>query len=90
MKAHAIFVVVGSTGEYSDHTEWPVCWRHTAEDARAVAEKLEAEADEFQRYRGEEDYDARRAGMLDAGFQDSYTSTRYTVWTVLDDPRGTP
>lgn len=34
---HLIYIVVASCGEYSDHSEWFVCWRTTREEATEVA-----------------------------------------------------
>ncbi|HEY6036970.1 MAG TPA: hypothetical protein VIV58_21975 [Kofleriaceae bacterium] len=38
-----IWIVTGSSGDYSDHTMWVVCWRHTEEEAVAVQTALTTE-----------------------------------------------
>lgn len=90
-----IFVVVGRTGEYSDASEGPVCWRSSLGEAETVIAELQRQADEYKRW-----YDAdcdgevygaageqRRAAMLDPSFACDYPGTSYRVWTVCEDPR---
>jgi hypothetical protein len=86
-----IYVVVGRTGEYSDRSEWPVCWRESLADADAFVAKLEAEAVAFKKWEDENpgeymDADRRKSAMTDPMFACDYTGTTYYVWTVERDP----
>jgi hypothetical protein len=88
-----LYVVIGSSGEYSDHSEWPVCWRSTIEEAQLVVEQCQREAEAFQRWHNAEmvpdwsEEQRRKAAMLDQSFTHGYTGTRYYVWTIPEDPR---
>ena len=89
-----IYVVIGKTGEYSDRSEWPVCWRDSLEDAQAVVAKLDAEAAEFKRFEDSEEgmsnyaeQDKRKAAMTDPSFSCDYTGTTYHVWAVDKEAR---
>lgn len=89
-----IYVIVGSTGEYSDKNEWPVCFRFTLDEANQVIVELQRQADEFKRWADEpennaysKEGEAKRAAMLDPSFSCDYTGTTYHVWTVCEDPR---
>ena len=83
---HKVYVVMGYTGEYSDHEEWYV-------RAFMVKEKAETFAVECKRiYRealvriGEDKFPGFGKNEwrhpLDPGFTDSYTGTEYTVLEV--------
>lgn len=39
-----IWIVYGAEGEYSDHSEWPVAWFKSSEDAAAFATRLNESA----------------------------------------------
>ena len=88
-----IYIVYGSTGEYSDHREWPVAAFASESAARAKVlrcverVRLYKDADkepcslEFRARR------ARRESLdvfkdEDPGLQVDYTGTTYDVWTV--------
>jgi hypothetical protein len=79
-------MVGGTTGEYSDRTEWVVdAWRSEAEAQARVAELTEA----MQRFgitgrepdRYGDSHAARRKEMrkLDPAFDDDYTGTSYYI-----------
>lgn len=78
-----IFLVVGTCGEYSDRSEWDVCWFPTKEQAEAYAQKCR-EADAglgSDRY----DSDTVAASMirrLDPAWSTDYTGTQYSVVEV--------
>jgi hypothetical protein len=42
-----IYVVCGSVGEYSDHTEWMVAWYSDESAAKAHADAAQAEAEQL-------------------------------------------
>jgi hypothetical protein len=93
-----IYVIVGRTGEYSDASEWPVCWRGTLAEAEAVIAVLQQQADDFKKWEDDpenqghaysKEGESRRAAMLDPSFACDYTGTTYCVWAVQDDPRAT-
>ncbi len=42
MTVKKIWIVQGSTGEYSDHSEWPVCGYYDETAAKSFAELLGA------------------------------------------------
>lgn len=42
-----LWIVYGSSGEYSDRTEWPVCWRGSEAEAVEVARILNEQADQY-------------------------------------------
>lgn len=84
-----IYIVIGSTGEYSDHTEWPVGWCSTIEKANALVAKLDAEAKAFREWDNACDShdhwklrEERMRSMSDPSFSCDYTGTTYSVWTV--------
>ncbi len=41
----AIYLVIGRTGEYSDRSEWTVCWFPTREEAEAHRDLCQRESD---------------------------------------------
>lgn len=86
----SVYVVMGSTGEYSDRGEWPVVAYSVEDDAKAHVERAQARAREiFQKWHGrawhwskEEDPNEHDPDMcLD------YTGTTYYVMPV---PLATP
>lgn len=97
-----IYVVVGASGEYSDRTEWFVCYRVDEAEAQRVAEICQAQSDEFNDWAVEKGWSPayergrsaagmrRRLGMLDPWWHYSYYSPRegatYSVAKVCDDP----
>ncbi len=90
-----IYVIIGWTGEYSDMSEWPVCWRSSLAEAEAVIVELQRQADEYARWlKTDDDSDhygrsgeQRRAAMLDPSFSCDYSGASYYVWAVCEDPR---
>jgi hypothetical protein len=92
-----IYVIIGSTGEYSDHSEWPVCWRSTLAEAEQVVAVCNAEAAAFKRWMDDDQdhlerrygkaFEEYRAKMLDPSCTVDYTGTTYLVWVVCEDPR---
>lgn len=44
---HHIYVIVGQSGSHEDYVSWPVCWRHSHEDALATVHQLNAQAVEI-------------------------------------------
>jgi len=88
-----IYVVIGATGEYSDKSEWPVCWRSTLAEAELVVQVCNREAAEYKRWDdahyGAVEWDekqAKLAKMFDPYFVCDYTGTTYHVWTIEEDP----
>lgn len=88
MKEHAIYIVIGECGEYSDQTNWPVCWRMTLEEAQEVVRVCIEQAQQHTAlYR--EDYQTAheyRETMFDQCFEHYGADTRYFVWKVSDVP----
>jgi hypothetical protein len=89
-----IYIVIGATGEYSDHSEWPVTWCKTLPEAESVVAKLNAEAAAFKQWDREQpddwsydERDRRMKAMTDPSFACDYTGTTYHVWTVSDTLR---
>lgn len=87
-----IYVVAGSTGEYSDHREWVVCYFVDEAKAQKVVELLSAltrlhRVDYQDSGVLEADYKARRQAeeaikKFDPYFQVDYTGTNYMIWEV--------
>lgn len=81
-----IYVVQGSTGEYSDHREWLVhAFRHEA-DAQAEVEFLTAKWMELRASDGT-DWEERHADeeamrVFDPGFFTDYTGSHWNVLAV--------
>lgn len=81
--ADLVYVVMGETGEYSDHREWPVSAYLHEDEAKEIVLALhvwlrENEADRTN-YRYAE---TRPACPLDPNFETDYTGTRYYVMPV--------
>lgn len=78
-----IYVVYGSTGEYSDHTEWSVCYywdKHRAENHAQLANSWLKENDVY----GAASWHAREAALkkknpYDPNMSIDYTGTLYDV-----------
>lgn len=87
---HVIYVGMGSCGEYSDHREWPVAWRHTPEDAEQFKTACDEEArlycDSGEKYDYKRKEDARRT-MLDPHFDEDGEPPHYFVVPIPDDPQ---
>lgn len=94
-----VWVVMGSTGEYSDHREWFIGFG-TEIEAKERVEFLSSKARELKLCEGnlERDYEVRRGNekaMLeyDSAFQCDYTGSNYTAFgltrlSALDLARG--
>ena len=82
-----IFVVYGSTGEYSDHREWYVAAYFSETNAKNHVLQATARANELIAQHGEYNI-PDGANEHDAQMQADYTGTRYTYATVplLDEP----
>lgn len=88
--SHDLWIVQGSSGEYSDRTEWPVCWFATEEEAVRYARLLEG-ADESlgadrDDWRKRDEVKARMARAGDPNWRSDYTGTRYSVYSVPAGP----
>lgn len=79
-----IWIVQGSTGEYSDHCEWIVGWYSNERDAQICVEFLSKLAREAFKLHKKGAYEA--AGNLmapfDLGFMVDYTGTNYACFPV--------
>lgn len=86
-----IWIVMGSTGEYSDRTEWPVVAFTTESAAKARIAALDVKMQEIpqhwreNRWEHEDEIKAHMAS-LDPGFRMDYTGTRYFVYEVPVEP----
>jgi len=85
-----VYVVTGSTGEYSDRREHVVCVFTTEAAAREHVEKAEAFAREWWVKNGDDYYNFKRPGIsspYDHGFDvDNTGPTNYEVSEVELDP----
>lgn len=85
-----IYVVMGQTGEYSDHHSWPVCAYASEEDAERHAVAAAARALRIKReddardhtMRWDKGWIAEQMGGLDPDIRMDYTGTDYYVLTV--------
>lgn len=80
-----IFIVLGSTGEYSDHCEWPVV-AFTSESAakERVSKASERARELFQKYGGNRwnwDKD-KEPNEFDSNMSMDYTGTNYSYRTL--------
>lgn len=82
----SIFIVVGTCGEYSDRSDWNVCWYPTKAQADAFAAKCtaaDADLGVSDRYDSEsETVAASMIKRLDPSWSTDYTGTRYYVCEV--------
>lgn len=76
-----VFIVYGSTGEYSDRSEWAAAVVETEDDAKAYVTALEQQYQRIPRKLHENRYrheDKMKAIMtLDPEFSADYTGTSY-------------
>jgi hypothetical protein len=84
-----IWVVEGSTGEYSDHSEWPVKAFTKEEYAKEFVELCSAEyrriilrLDELELYYFDSDLPEDCKHKYDEGFTTDYTGTLYRCYPV--------
>lgn len=93
MEEQTIFIVEGSTGEYSDHCEWIVCAFTDKNDAREMVDKCTAEylriQQELDNLREDNgyffyDFDVKEGKLekhkFDPKFNIDYTGTNYTYY----------
>lgn len=73
-----IYVVMGSTGEYSDRTEWSVCAYADKALAEQHVQMADACAKEQMPYR----YDKELVNPFDPGMIMDYTGTYYYIYEV--------
>jgi hypothetical protein len=86
-KLSTIYVVQGSTGEYSDRTEWLVRAYHTEAEARAEVEFLTAARRALNPHDPDDTWahmDRIEAAMqaFDPRYQEDYTGSRWFVSSV--------
>lgn len=83
-----IWIVEGSTGEYSDHTEWPVCTFKTEELAKEMVELCSAEYRRTKIRREElgldmwDELPADCVHKYDPRFTEDYTGTLWKCYPV--------
>ena len=88
-----IWFIEGSTGEYSDHREWPVCAYTRKEDAEshvaaasAAAREISEKVRALHEGSGGWDYEAQelliRQNQFDPDMRLDYTGTHYTCYEV--------
>lgn len=92
MAKKSVYVVIGTTGEYSDHQEWPVKAFMTEGAAKRWVELASARARELGVYNSNSkiDYDIRhkiheKANKYDPDMQVDYTGVNYYYWKVKLD-----
>lgn len=90
-----VHVIMGSTGEYSDHREWLVAAHSTEAAAQAHVAALDALLLQHGFQPGgayyQHDYESRDRAKeiiraIDPGFDIDYTGTRYSIEAVALDP----
>ncbi len=77
-----IWLVHGSTGQYSDHMEWIVCGYKTEEEAKRHSELAQARADELNRDYANRWHLPKGANEWDSFMRTDYNGTRYTYSMV--------
>jgi ribosomal protein L6P/L9E len=79
-----IYIVEGSTGEYSDHQEWPVIAYKNEEDAKAHVEQASAFAREIMAGSKSHMYnDIRDAkNPYDVNMRIDYTGVNYRYYSI--------
>jgi hypothetical protein len=81
MVADKVWVVYGSTGEYSDFTEWWVCACLTEERAKEITDELNTWCREKGFSSTSAGYDSPKPD-LDPNFRAYYTGTGYSYGEV--------
>jgi hypothetical protein len=88
--SEVIYVIEGTTGEYSDHSEWFVCAYHSRERAEEHARKAMLRAKEIRGPVGSlfHYHVPRGVNEFDPEMQMDYTGTDYNVCEVevRDEP----
>jgi len=88
MEAQKVWIVEGSTGEYSDHCEWRVCAFFSEDAAKAFAEELSALGREAYEIRSKGNYEWRKTKQgkalleKDPDVSIDYTGVNYTAYCV--------
>lgn len=87
-----IYIVGGSTGEYSDRSEWVVCAYTNESDAQAHVTKATEYAKAWEAFLktdecidmdwSDKEAAMKKANPVDPAFDCDYTGTRYTYWAV--------
>ena len=81
-----VYVVMGSTGEYSDRSEWPVVAFMDEEKAKQRVIDAERKAKELEVTRKDRYRIEKGANEFDAEMQMDYTGTSYFYYTVGLEP----
>lgn len=82
MKVH---VVIGSTGEYSDHREWPVCAYLSEQLAREHATAAERRAGELRAEHGDHDQEPDFDGCQMCENTDAQGRWHDPLWAELNE-----
>ena len=78
-----LFVVMGTTGEYSDRSEWPVAVVETKPQAEEFVAALTKQYQSLPGANQYHEHEARTAAMtLDPNFSEDYTGTTYFIYDV--------
>lgn len=78
-----IYIIIGTCGEYSDRSEWIVCWCATEAEATTYVDACRAEDRALEGdARDEARWGSGKPSMLDKYWQTSYTGTEYRVEAV--------
>jgi len=78
-----IYVVQGSTGEYSDHREWLVCAFTREKSAQAFVEVVSARARELQMQYGKYWGIPDGSNEYDPSMEIDYTGVNYHIESVI-------
>lgn len=76
-----IYLVQGTTGEYSDRTDWVVCAYRSKQKAEDHASKAMHRAMELFKS-GWRSYNSEEVNEFDPGMRIDYTGTEYTTFEV--------
>jgi hypothetical protein len=77
-----IYVVMGSTGEYSDRSEWPVVAFRDEEEAQKSVENATRRANECGANRASQYQIEKGVNEFDPDMRMDYTGTSYYYMTV--------
>jgi hypothetical protein len=77
-----VYVVIGSTGEYSDRDEWPVCAYLDEDLAKAHVVRAGERAAEIHATRPSRYEEPTGTNEHDPGMKMDYTGTFYHYWAV--------
>lgn len=85
-----VFVVMGATGEYSDHSEWPIAAYLDEATAQTHVQLAQSRANEIRTWRNEKGQEAyllpyaeRPRNEYDYDMQSDYSGTMYYLIAVL-------